>query len=68
MVLVGKWVDEQIDMRIFRSYCSIFIFTLPLSRNWQHRSYVKMVGLIVLDEIHLLGDERGPILEVIVSR
>lgn len=27
-----------------------------------------MVGLIIIDEIHLLGDERGPILEVIVSR
>eukprot|EP01117_Protostelium_nocturnum_P007948 TRINITY_DN2836_c0_g2_i3.p1 TRINITY_DN2836_c0_g2~~TRINITY_DN2836_c0_g2_i3.p1 ORF type:complete len:1451 (-),score=559.69 TRINITY_DN2836_c0_g2_i3:47-4399(-) len=39
-----------------------------ISRNWQHRSYVKAVGLVVIDEIHLLGDERGPILEVIVSR
>lgn len=24
--------------------------------------------LLVIDEIHLLGDERGPVLEVIVSR
>eukprot|EP01114_Cavostelium_apophysatum_P011516 TRINITY_DN2580_c0_g1_i2.p1 TRINITY_DN2580_c0_g1~~TRINITY_DN2580_c0_g1_i2.p1 ORF type:complete len:1033 (-),score=339.99 TRINITY_DN2580_c0_g1_i2:504-3563(-) len=39
-----------------------------ISRNWQHRSYVKEVALIIIDEIHLLGDERGPILEVIVSR
>lgn len=39
-----------------------------ISRNWQQRSYVKAVGLIILDEIHLLGEERGPILEVIVSR
>jgi len=39
-----------------------------ISRNWQHRSYVKSVGLVVIDEIHLLGDGRGPILEVIVSR
>jgi len=39
-----------------------------ISRNWQHRSYVKAVALVILDEIHLLETERGPILEVIVSR
>ncbi|XP_010546203.1 PREDICTED: DExH-box ATP-dependent RNA helicase DExH14 [Tarenaya hassleriana] len=39
-----------------------------ISRNWHTRSYVKKVGLVILDEIHLLGAERGPILEVIVSR
>lgn len=32
------------------------------------RSYVKKVGLLVIDEIHLLGADRGPVLEVIVSR
>ena len=30
--------------------------------------YVQAVRLLVIDEIHLLGDERGPVLEVIVSR
>jgi activating signal cointegrator complex subunit 3 len=39
-----------------------------ISRNWQHRSYVQRVGLVVIDEIHLLGQDRGPVLEVIVSR
>ncbi|KAM7267618.1 hypothetical protein ACFE04_009784 [Oxalis oulophora] len=39
-----------------------------ISRNWHSRSYVTKVGLMVLDEIHLLGADRGPILEVIVSR
>lgn len=39
-----------------------------ISRNWQSRSYVQKVGLLVIDEIHLLGADRGPILEVIVSR
>ncbi|XP_030474192.1 DExH-box ATP-dependent RNA helicase DExH14 [Syzygium oleosum] len=39
-----------------------------ISRNWQSRSYVTKVGLMILDEIHLLGADRGPILEVIVSR
>ncbi|CAH8606538.1 unnamed protein product [Schistosoma haematobium] len=39
-----------------------------ISRSWQHRSYVRQVALIIIDEIHLLGEERGPVLEVLVSR
>ncbi|OAE30033.1 hypothetical protein AXG93_3893s1430 [Marchantia polymorpha subsp. ruderalis] len=39
-----------------------------ISRNWHNRNYVTKVGLIIIDEIHLLGADRGPILEVIVSR
>ncbi|CAK0786311.1 hypothetical protein CVIRNUC_009524 [Coccomyxa viridis] len=39
-----------------------------ISRSWQNRAYVKKVALLVIDEIHLLGADRGPILEVIVSR
>eukprot|EP00475_Leptophrys_vorax_P017663 TRINITY_DN24265_c0_g2_i2.p1 TRINITY_DN24265_c0_g2~~TRINITY_DN24265_c0_g2_i2.p1 ORF type:complete len:876 (+),score=189.71 TRINITY_DN24265_c0_g2_i2:681-3308(+) len=41
-----------------------------VSRNWksENRTYVQQVGLIVIDEIHLLGQDRGPVLEVIVSR
>lgn len=30
-----------------------------LSRQWRQRSFVQRVGLIILDEIHLLGQERG---------
>ena len=29
-----------------------------ISRNWQNRSYVKKVALLVIDEIHLLGADR----------
>eukprot|EP00039_Didymoeca_costata_P013519 m.206766 g.206766 ORF g.206766 m.206766 type:complete len:2137 (+) comp15799_c0_seq4:40-6450(+) len=39
-----------------------------ISRSWQNRRYVQSVSLVVIDEIHLLGADRGPILEVIVSR
>ncbi|XP_033213736.1 activating signal cointegrator 1 complex subunit 3 [Belonocnema kinseyi] len=39
-----------------------------ISRSWQTRNYVRKVGLIIIDEIHLLGEDRGPVLEVIVSR
>ncbi|XP_006865917.1 PREDICTED: activating signal cointegrator 1 complex subunit 3-like [Chrysochloris asiatica] len=39
-----------------------------ISRSWQNRNYVQKVTILIIDEIHLLGDERGPVLEVIVSR
>ena len=52
-----------------------------ISRGWQgksnsksssddanKKSFVKRVRLLVIDEIHLLGEERGAILEAIVSR
>ncbi|KAI8647168.1 Sec63 Brl domain-containing protein [Parasitella parasitica] len=39
-----------------------------ISRSWQKRGYVRNVSCVIIDEIHLLGGDRGPILEVIVSR
>ncbi|XP_050547877.1 activating signal cointegrator 1 complex subunit 3-like, partial [Daktulosphaira vitifoliae] len=39
-----------------------------VSRSWQTRNYVRQVALVVLDEVHLLGEERGPVLEIIISR
>ncbi|KAL8269770.1 hypothetical protein Esti_006299 [Eimeria stiedai] len=39
-----------------------------LSRQWRTREFVVSVGLLIIDEIHLLGQERGPVLEAIVSR
>jgi replicative superfamily II helicase len=33
-----------------------------ISRGWKKREYVKKVELVVIDEIHLLGVERGPVL------
>ncbi|CAM9493706.1 unnamed protein product [Ectocarpus sp. 12 AP-2014] len=39
-----------------------------VTRGWKSRDYVKDTGLVIMDEIHLLGEDRGPVLEVIVSR
>ncbi|ORY79832.1 antiviral helicase SLH1 [Protomyces lactucae-debilis] len=39
-----------------------------ISRSWKNRGYVRDISLVIIDEIHLLGGDRGPILEVIVSR
>eukprot|EP00094_Tigriopus_californicus_P013560 TCALIF_13117-PA protein Name:"Similar to ascc3 Activating signal cointegrator 1 complex subunit 3 (Gallus gallus)" AED:0.06 eAED:0.06 QI:112/0.94/0.95/1/0.78/0.75/20/319/2227 len=63
--------DVTPDMRAIQE--SSVIVTTPekwdgVSRSWQTRNYVQEVALIIIDEIHLLGEDRGPVLEVIVSR
>ena len=52
---------------------SNLILTTPekwdgISRNWKTRKFVSQVSLIILDEIHLLGSDRGHVLEMIVTR
>lgn len=39
-----------------------------LSRRWKQRKNVQNVSLFIVDEIHLLGGEAGPELEIICSR
>lgn len=39
-----------------------------LSRRWKQRKHVQQVSLFIIDELHLIGGQVGPILEVIVSR
>eukprot|EP00096_Caligus_rogercresseyi_P012340 TRINITY_DN5132_c0_g1_i1.p1 TRINITY_DN5132_c0_g1~~TRINITY_DN5132_c0_g1_i1.p1 ORF type:complete len:1550 (-),score=525.80 TRINITY_DN5132_c0_g1_i1:223-4416(-) len=39
-----------------------------LSRRWKQRKHVQNVQLFICDEIHLLGGEDGPVIEIICSR
>jgi pre-mRNA-splicing helicase BRR2 len=39
-----------------------------LSRRWKQRKNVQSVALFVADELHLLGGERGHVMEVVTSR
>ncbi|KAJ7578996.1 putative RNA helicase [Mycena floridula] len=39
-----------------------------ITRKGYEGSYTRLVRLIIIDEIHLLHDERGPVLEAIVAR
>lgn len=69
--LVELTGDNTPDTRAIRD--ADIIITTPekwdgISRSWQTRSYVRQVSLVIIDEIHLLGGDRGPILEIIVSR
>ncbi|KAF2115892.1 Sec63 Brl domain-containing protein [Lophiotrema nucula] len=69
--LVELTGDNTPDTRTIRD--ADIIVTTPekwdgISRSWQTRGYVQQVSLVIIDEIHLLGGGRGPILEIIVSR
>ncbi|KAI1004723.1 putative helicase [Podosphaera aphanis] len=69
--LVELTGDNTPDTRTIRD--ADIIITTPekwdgISRCWASRSYVRQVSLVIIDEIHLLGGDRGPILEIIVSR
>ena len=69
--LVELTGDNTPDIRTIRN--ADIIITTPekwdgVSRSWQTRGYVRQVSLVIIDEIHLLGGDRGPILEIIVSR
>lgn len=66
--LTGDSLPEARDVRE-----SDIIITTPekfdgISRNWQTRKFVQEISLVIMDEIHLLASDRGPILEMIVSR
>ncbi|CAD6222868.1 unnamed protein product [Miscanthus lutarioriparius] len=39
-----------------------------LSRRWKQRKHIQQVSLFIVDELHLLGSDKGHVLEVIVSR
>lgn len=39
-----------------------------LTRKAQSNLFIQLVKLIIIDEIHLLHDSRGPVLEAIVAR
>jgi len=39
-----------------------------ITRQGEGRAYTQLVKLIIIDEIHLLHDDRGPVLETLVSR
>ncbi|OBS74266.1 hypothetical protein A6R68_15199, partial [Neotoma lepida] len=40
-----------------------------MTRKWRDNSLVQLVRLFLIDEVHILKDEnRGPTLEVVVSR
>jgi len=63
--------EITVDLRIMENN-SITITTSTnwdiISRRWKQRKPVQSLSLFIMDELHLLGGQEGPIIEVIVSR
>lgn len=63
--------DTTADLRLL-SEAKIILCTSnqwdSLSRRWRQRKAVQAVSLFIVDEIHFLGGDYGPTMEVIISR
>ena len=75
-VSLGKKValltgETSTDLRLL-SRASIIIATSErwdvISRRWKQRRNVHTISLFIVDEIHLIGGENGPEVEVVCSR
>ncbi|PQQ13425.1 DExH-box ATP-dependent RNA helicase DExH12-like [Prunus yedoensis var. nudiflora] len=69
---VGKLIGERSrDLKQLQK-CHIIISTPEnwdaLSRRWKQNKNVQQVSLFIVDELHLIGGQGGPVLEAIVSR
>ena len=67
--------DTSIDNMNAELQKSDIILTTPekwdsCSRKWKEKgmSFVNQIGLMLVDEIHILGDDRGPCLEAALCR
>ena len=77
------WYDKNKDVYYGCGVCLLWlcflnfsfqiIVTTPekwdiITRKSGDRTYTQLVRLVIIDEIHLLHDDRGPVLESIVAR
>lgn len=63
--------DHTPDVRSLKT--AMIVITTPekwdgITREWEVREYVKQIVLLIIDEVHLLGVERGSVLEAIITR
>jgi replicative superfamily II helicase len=66
--LTGETLPDQRALQHAQVICTTPEKWDGVSRNWLSRRYVRRVSLLILDEVHMLGMDRGPIIEAIVSR
>eukprot|EP00592_Proboscia_alata_P006048 CAMPEP_0194352806 /NCGR_PEP_ID=MMETSP0174-20130528/1245_1 /TAXON_ID=216777 /ORGANISM="Proboscia alata, Strain PI-D3" /LENGTH=2344 /DNA_ID=CAMNT_0039121105 /DNA_START=159 /DNA_END=7193 /DNA_ORIENTATION=- len=71
-VSVGMLTGETMaDLKVLAT-CKIVVGSVAifdaLSRRWKQRRSIQQLSLLIVDELHLLGGEDGPIMEVLISR
>jgi len=75
--LVGRGVivrltgDINTDLKLLASgriiVASVTAWDM-LSRRWRQRKAVQAVSMVIFDELHFLGSDAGPTMEVVISR
>ena len=69
--IVALTGESSADLKLLEKGDVIFSTPIKwdmLSRRWRQRKNIQTVGLFIVDEIHLIGGDIGPTLEVICSR
>ncbi|KAG8936165.1 DEIH-box ATPase [Tulasnella sp. 418] len=70
--IVALTGETSADLRLMEKGGDVVVCTPSqwdiLSRRWKQRKHVQNIGLLIADEIQLVGGEIGPTYEVVISR
>ncbi|KDQ16775.1 hypothetical protein BOTBODRAFT_106485 [Botryobasidium botryosum FD-172 SS1] len=70
--IVALTGETSADLRILEKGAHVVVCTPSqwdvLSRRWKQRKHVQNIGLLIADEVQLIGAEVGPTYEVVISR
>eukprot|EP01129_Flabellula_baltica_P012165 TRINITY_DN5448_c0_g2_i1.p1 TRINITY_DN5448_c0_g2~~TRINITY_DN5448_c0_g2_i1.p1 ORF type:complete len:2132 (-),score=479.57 TRINITY_DN5448_c0_g2_i1:7-6402(-) len=67
-ILTGEWGTDSALLNSFDIVMSTPVNWDVISRRWKNRKKLQTISLYIFDELHLIGGEGGPVLEIIVSR
>ncbi|KAG8933497.1 DEIH-box ATPase [Tulasnella sp. 417] len=70
--IVALTGETSADLRLMEKGGDVVVCTPTqwdiLSRRWKQRKHVQNIGLLIADEVQLIGGEIGPTYEVVISR
>ncbi|KAG9017453.1 DEIH-box ATPase [Tulasnella sp. JGI-2019a] len=70
--IVALTGETSADLRLMEKGGDVIICTPVqwdvLSRRWKQRKHVQNIGLLIADEVQLVGGEIGPTYEIVISR
>ena len=71
LAVVLRSVALQVDLKLLQKG-NLIVATAEhwdrVSRRWRRQKAISDISLFIVDELHLLGSDGGPALEVVVSR
>eukprot|EP01130_Rhizamoeba_saxonica_P004092 TRINITY_DN1684_c0_g1_i1.p1 TRINITY_DN1684_c0_g1~~TRINITY_DN1684_c0_g1_i1.p1 ORF type:complete len:2137 (-),score=539.86 TRINITY_DN1684_c0_g1_i1:63-5960(-) len=67
-ITTGEWTADSPLLRSSQIIISVPEHWDMISRKWKQRKSVQNVALYIVDELHLIGGNEGPTLEIVVTR